>query len=346
MNPVGPKKARSYIEKVMRAGLVPMVSSSPGLGKSSIAKQIAEKENLKLIDVRLSQCDPADLLGFPAIEKEAGKAGYLPMNTFPIEGDELPTKPNGEKYKGWFLLLDEFSSAPLSVQAAAYKIVLDRQVGMHDLHKKVVIMAAGNRSTDKAIVNRMGTAMQSRLVHINLQVNNEEWYEWAEANGVDHRVVSYLRFKPELLDDFKPDHDDLTFPCPRTWEFASKIIKKEPVVDRDLQGLLEGTIGEGAALEFATYCEIYKKLPTIDQMINKPASVDPTDFEPTVNFAISGMISNNFTEETATPLMEIVNKLALEFQLISLKGAIRNNTSLLNIPEVEAWVNKNAKNLI
>lgn len=58
---ITPAQASKLILDVFKARLVPMVTSSPGLGKSSIAKQIAEKQNLFVIDLRLAQCDPTDL---------------------------------------------------------------------------------------------------------------------------------------------------------------------------------------------------------------------------------------------------------------------------------------------
>ena len=100
------------IAKYIQAKLVPMLIGSPGCGKSQIVHAIAKMYNLFVIDLRLSQCDPTDLLGFPHIF--GAKAGYLPMNTFPIEGDKIP-----EGYSGWLLFFDEFNSAPPSVQAAA-----------------------------------------------------------------------------------------------------------------------------------------------------------------------------------------------------------------------------------
>lgn len=104
--------AKELVMDVLKARLVPFLQSSPGIGKSALAKEIAEDNNLKMIDIRLSQMDPSDLQGFPM--KIEDKAGYLPMNTFPIEGDPLP-----EGKDGWILLLDEMNSAPMSVQAAA-----------------------------------------------------------------------------------------------------------------------------------------------------------------------------------------------------------------------------------
>ena len=109
---VTPSQATSMIAKYIQAKIVPMLTGSPGMGKSAIVKDIAKTYNLKLIDLRLSQCDPTDLMGFPSIQGQ--RAGYLPMETFPLEGDPIP-----EGYSGWLLFLDEFNSASIAVQAAA-----------------------------------------------------------------------------------------------------------------------------------------------------------------------------------------------------------------------------------
>ena len=110
--------------------------------RRAIVKSIAEEYNLKMIDLRLAQCDPTDLLGFPHIDGD--KARYVPMDTFPLEGDPLPINPvTGIAYSGWLLFLDEFNSADKGVQKAAYKLVLDRMTGLYHLHKNVAISAAG-----------------------------------------------------------------------------------------------------------------------------------------------------------------------------------------------------------
>ena len=55
------KQAGDLVEACLKAKLVPMMTGSPALGKSSLIAQIAAKFNLKLIDLRLAQCDPTDL---------------------------------------------------------------------------------------------------------------------------------------------------------------------------------------------------------------------------------------------------------------------------------------------
>jgi MoxR-like ATPase len=55
------KQARRLITACIKNKLVPMLSGSPGIGKSQIAHQIAAEYGLKVIDLRLAQCDPTDL---------------------------------------------------------------------------------------------------------------------------------------------------------------------------------------------------------------------------------------------------------------------------------------------
>ncbi len=45
------------------------IAGSPGIGKSYIIRDIAEQFKLKVIDMRLSQCDPTDLNNFLIISK-------------------------------------------------------------------------------------------------------------------------------------------------------------------------------------------------------------------------------------------------------------------------------------
>ena len=201
-------QAASMVAKFIRTKIVVMLHGSPAIGKSAIVQQIANEYGLKLIDLRLAQCDPTDLAGFPTITGE--KASYKPMDTFPIEGDTVP-----KGYNGWLLFLDELNSAPPAIQSAAYKVILDRMVGNHKLHKNVAIVAAGNLETDNAIVQPMSTALQSRMAHLELVVDSKEWVDWASSNEIDHRITSYINFRPDALYTFSPDHTDKTYASPR-----------------------------------------------------------------------------------------------------------------------------------
>jgi hypothetical protein len=335
---VSTSELKLALTEILYAGLVPYVSSSPGIGKSSITAQLADSLNLKLIDVRLAQMDPSEISGYPTIK--GNKTSYVPPDIFPIDSDPIP-----EGKDGWLILLDEFSSASLAVQSAAYKLILDRMVGQYPLHKNVAMVAAGNKTSDKAVVNRMSTAMQSRLIHLNLIIKHKEWLDWANENGIDHRITSFIEFKPGLLHSFNPDHKDNTFASPRTWEFASKLIKDKSEITLLMTKILAGTIGEGAAREFKGFTDVYESLPKIREIMANPTTV-PINTSPDVMFAITGMVSHEVTKDNIEPLMKFVERLPLEFQIITWISSIKRNKEVYGFPAIKEWVSKNGKSIM
>tara|TARA_B100000929_G_scaffold108179_2_gene85747 strand:- start:7068 stop:8099 length:1032 start_codon:yes stop_codon:yes gene_type:complete len=337
------KELQAQLPIALEAGLVPIVLSSPGMGKSSLAKLLAKKFNLELIDIRLSYCDQTDLNGLPFPSKDHKRAQYLPVDMFPLENDPLPEGKNG-----WLILFDELPSATPAVQVAAYKVLLDRYVGNHALHKNVFMMAAGNKATDNAVVHKIGTAMQSRLIHYEMKENHEQWLEWAEENGIDYRVISYIRYMPNRLMDFNPDHNDHTFPCPRTWEFVSKALK---VTDRlgtkapeDIDLTIYGSIGENIGREFVSFLQIFKNLVTVEQILKDPHNTKvPTS--PNELFALSGTIIENYDPDKLGILMTYLKRLPIEFQIITVKAIIKKNPAATQSYSVKDWLTTTGRQL-
>lgn len=334
------KEAKSILIEAFKSKLVPMMVGSPAIGKSSIVHEIAKKYGLKLIDLRLSQCDPTDLLGFPYIDQKRQKAMYMPMSTFPIKGDEIP-----EGFNGWLLFLDEFNSADRDVQKASYKLILDRMIGEFELHSDVYIVCAGNKATDGAIVEDMSTALRSRLIHLELRVDFGNWIEWASDNGIDHRITSFLNFKPGLLDTFKADMVDKTYASPRTWEFANRLITQMGLEHDLLLPALAGTLSEGVAREFIAFTKIYQSLPTLDKIRKAPTTIEIPD-EPSILYAITGLIGHRVTEENIKDLMMFVERMPLEYQVVCLQDISRRHPKLGDHAEVKAWIKQNATQLL
>lgn len=325
------------LTKYMKVGLVPILVGSPGMGKSQIYQQIANEFNLLLIDIRLSTCDVTDLCGFPHIT--GNKAGYVPMDSFPLEGDPIP-----KGYSGWLLLFDELTSAVPALQAAAYKILLDRKVGQYNLHKNVAVCAAGNLETDNAVVQPMSTALQSRLVHLELVVDHKEWIDWATAHDIDYRITSYIGYKPNNLFTFKPDHTDKTYACPRTWEFANRVLKVTEDGDTHRLAMLAGTLGEGVAREFVGFMKIDQDLPKMSEILATPDAIRVPD-EPSVLFMLTGAIGHNANKENFGQLMKFVARLPVEFQIVTLRETIRRNKALMGHAAFLEWRNTSAVEL-
>lgn len=263
-------QTKEAIIRCMEAGLVPLVSSQPGVGKSAIVREIAETNNLELIDIRLAQCEPTDLLGLPKIGET--KAIYLPMSIFPLEGDPLPKGKDG-----WILFCDELRNADTQVQNACYKLVLDRMIGEHKLHEKCYIVCASNRESDNSYVVPMPSALKSRLIHINTQLNSKAWIDYAINKGIDSRIVAFLMHRPDLLASDHTNSSEESYACPRTWEFLSQLLEKYDFEKMDneerfvMKALIGGTIGSGVAAEFLAYTEYFDKLPKYEEIISGKA---------------------------------------------------------------------------
>jgi hypothetical protein len=271
--------------------------------------------------------------------KVGNKAQYVPMSIFPVEGDPIPSGKNG-----FLVFLDEINAAPMAVQSASYKLVLDRMVGAHRLHEKTAIVAAGNLTTDKAIVNRLSTAMQSRLVHLEIEPTLKDFIRWADMNDIDHRIKSFLNFKPEILYNFDPNHHELTYPSPRTWHFASKIIKVDDKLPPDILPILAGTIGEGAAREFYAFSKIYGEIPTIQEIMLRPDAITIAE-EPSIQYALSGLVGYHLSVKNADKLMKFLSRLNVDFQVITLRSAIARNSNIKNTEAVKDWIRIHASEL-
>ena len=343
-------QAARMVNKLCKVGLVPMIHGSPALGKSAIAKMVAKKNNLILIDLRLSQCEPTDLLGLPNINQTLKRSGYMPMDTFPLAGDELPimldekgspvldSEGNNVRYNGWLLFLDEFNSAERQTQAAAYKVILDRMIGMFHMHEKVFPLCAGNLETDGAIVEAMSTAMQSRLCHLEVYADQKEWCEWAITAGIDNRLISFIEYMPKYIYNFRPEHTDRTYSSPRTLEFAHKWLSGFDVTDDDSRPALAGILGHGVASELITFCKIYNDLPKMVDIIANPQGTRvPDDTERGMLFATCGAISHHATKDNVANLLEYVQRFPKDMQIVAGRMMIARNKELLSVKEMIVW---------
>ena len=334
--------AREMAKGIIKARHIPYFKGSPGTGKSYSNRELADHFNLEFIDCRLSQMEPPDANGFPYADLEAGKSGYLPMDTFPVEGDPLP-----EGKDGWYILFDELPSASPDMQVAAYKILLDRKIGEKKLHNNVVMAAAGNNIEDNAVVNEMSSALVTRLIHINIRSDIKGFREVALKLNLDHRIRSYLEFKPNNVNNFNPEKLGLedTYACERTWHFLSDIMKHIPPDDKFALYAYAGTVGEGVAREFIAFCKVFHSLPTISQITSDPNNVSiPT--EPGTLYALTGSLGENADRDNIDKLMVYINRMPLDFQVVTLRQIVFNDRSMMyDVPAIAGWIDRNSLEL-
>jgi hypothetical protein len=240
-----------------------MLWGPPGLGKSQGVRQLADyvgsraKKTTELRDVRLLLFNPVDLRGIPVANAERTLAVWLKPKIFDMDTSENILN---------FLFLDEISAAPPSVQAAAYQITLDRTVGEHKLPDNCIVIAAGNRVTDRSVAWQMPLALANRLCHIELECDFRSWRRWAVAGNIHGSILGWLARRPNQLMGFNPGNDALAFPSPRTWEMASHLLNNVSGDPETIQPLLAGCLGAAAAAEFCAFCRGYGKIPPMEDV--------------------------------------------------------------------------------
>jgi len=232
----------------------------PGIGKSELVADITEELGGYMIDLRLGQMEPTDIRGIPFYNKDLGKMDWAP----PIE---LPDEELAEQYPLVVLFLDELNSAAPSVQAAAYQLILNRRIGKYHLPKNVVMVAAGNRESDKGVTYRMPTPLANRFIHQEMKVDFASYQEWAVNNSIHKDVVGYLSFAKQDLYDFDAKSASRAFATPRSWTFVSELLEDEDSDDDTLMNLVAGTIGEGLAVKFMAHRKIAGRMPKPEDIL-------------------------------------------------------------------------------
>jgi len=280
----------------------------PGIGKSSVVRQAAEEEGVDCIDIRLVLLDPSDLRGLPV--PSDGYAKWLPPAFLPQDKD----------WRG-VIFLDELNVAPPLVQNTALQLVLDRRLGEYVLPDGATIIAAGNREME-AFVHRMSPPLLNRFTHIEAEIDNEVWAKWAVQNEITPQIIGLLtKFRPELIYKFEPQKK--SYPTPRSWEFASKIIKNGIPEELKFE-LVTGCVGEGATIELRSYMEIWSQLPDLDAIIEGKDDTIPAGVD-LIYACCVGLVSKASKPSHYNRLLEYALKLEREYSVFLVKMLYQKN---------------------
>jgi len=336
-----PSQIATALNYLIDANQPVMLHGSPGVGKSDVVRQVAKQRGIELIDLRLSQLDPVDLRGVPSVDTKKHITSWNTPNFLPTDGKGI-------------LFLDEINSAAQATQAAAYQLVLDRKLGDYVMPPGWAIIAAGNRSTDRAIVNQMSTALKNRFTHLNYEVSNDDWCDWALRNNIAVEVLGFIRFRPMLLNEFEQRNeskeekervqrmkDAQAFATPRSWEFLSKIVQQKPSSDIEYE-LYTGIVGEGSAAEFMGYLKYYRDLPNLDALLMNPGAAKVPE-EPATLYALSTGLATKATQDNMERVVKYALRLPAEFQVLLMKDAIARDNDLTQTKPFNEWAIKNAE---
>jgi len=322
------------IEMLLDTDTPLFIHGSPGIGKSYIVADVAEKKGLTLVDIRLSQMDPVDLRGVPSIKDE--QTVWMPPVFFPKD-------MNSEG----ILFLDELNSAPPSVQAAIYQLVLNREMGEYKLPKGWRIVCAGNRVSDRGVVFRLPSPLVNRMVHLHVEAKFEDFKLFAIKSGLHPFIIGFLGFRPDLLSSEPVVEDDSNpaFATPRSYHMLSNILKKSDDIGA-IAPIIYGTIGYSSGIEFTSYVKVYEELPDVGAIFD--GHYPEIKNQPALLYALVSALVEYYkgSDSHKEHLFAFSETLPTEFGIMLIKDIIVKDESLALHSAFNEWVEKYGEYII
>ncbi len=212
---------------------------APGIGKSSIVHLFATEVGLPCVSLLGSQLAPEDIIGVPQIID--GTSRFCPPGMI-------------ARSEPYCLFLDELNACSHEVQKAFYSLIQERRIAEYHLPRGSIVVGAGNRAQDSAIVKPMSSALLNRMVHVHLTVSHRDWLEWAGGAGIHALVLEYIQTRPDHLWSQPPKHEE-PFSTPRSWHMLSDALhaRGENITDEQLETLAFGCLSPHHAGQFKAF---------------------------------------------------------------------------------------------
>lgn len=314
-----------------------LIKGKPGIGKSDIVAQAAnacihtDGQPYDMIICHPVVEDPTDAKGMPWVVN--GEALFIPFANLKMMIDAV---------RPLIVFIDDFGQASPSVQASYMQLLLARRINGHKVSDFVTFVAATNRREDKAGVGGLLEPVKSRFSTIvELNVDTNDWVIWALNNSMPTELISFIQFRPEMLDNFVASKDIVNSPCPRTVAYVGKMMKAGlSVSDSYFFEIVNGATGEAFAREFTEYLKIYLSLPSINQIILDPVN-SPIPAELSGKYAISGAIADKMTAQNVGALVTYLNRLPKELAVMSFKSATVKNPAVCATREFIQFFSQN-----
>ena len=316
-----------------------LIHSSPGIGKSSIVREVAKTLGIQLVDVRLAEMESVDIRGLPSVDKNANGDGVMRWNA----PDCWPRDPNS---KG-IIFLDEITSCDKSCQVAAYELILDRKIG--DFYKVPdgwYIVSAGNLTTDRAVATSMSSALANRFLHVELKEDPEQWVKWVIMNEVHPSVLGFINFRPEFLFSMENENLERGWPSPRSWERVSHMVKIYGKDEHILRKMVYGLVGPAKGLEFMEFHKLNAKFENVLDMMYGKIPIQIPEKNDQIYALCSTLIyqvwrgeNDSDEQKRIKGFFNIVKELPPEFIMMCINGAMYGRSKEMSAVSARKMLN-------
>lgn len=255
------------VDLILSTGEVPLIVGESGIGKTALAKKLAEENNWSLVVIDGNLLKEGEIGGLPTIESYVGvnSNGYKiekKTTVYAVHNKLREIDEEISKGKSVLLFIDEINRCEHTVQQELMNLILNREINGYKLHDDVKILAAMNPSSkygsdfDYQVVD-MDAAQENRFVWLNMESEHTQWLKWAVDEGIEREVIEFISTFPEYLHKISEDDVRAT---PRSYERVSKIYKvykeKNNSIPRAVfLNVIKGNIGKVIAEEFISFIE-------------------------------------------------------------------------------------------
>lgn len=354
-----PTRSRAY-------GIVPVLRSAPGLGKTSLYRQVMEEFQTKLLTdetrsaylaqwagengqtwgtqvIEPAQMDVPDARGYLTLRKynrPDGSVAHVSEYSHPpvVEAPGMP-RVGGR----W---IDEIGQCEHDMQKALASLLLEGRIG--DFRTGWLRWGATNRTTDSSGVKKMLAHFRNRVKVIELEPQVEELVGFCAKLGFPPLAFGFIPFRPGVIFNDDVPRDDDPFCTPRSFVagvmelmMLSGGVDKPLRLDEDAREHVSGWIGKAASAEFFAYMEVAHKVATIEQILADPERVKvPTEIS--MRFALMGVVIHHVDDQNVATLLKFLSRLPQEMQ-VSIMHAFHTKArkGLFKAKAFAEWVRDN-----
>ena len=323
-----PSELKNLLAKAFAARLKVLIKGAPGIGKTEIVLQAAAQAGAEVVLMHPSVSDPVDFKGLPAISD--GKAEFLPYGQL---------RKLVEASKPTICFIDDIGQAPHAVQAALMQLIHAREVDGQRISDHVVFAGATNDSSHMAGVSSILEPVKSRWdTIVSLTADADEWVAWALQAKIAPSVVAFIRFRPALLNDFRPTRELKNSPCPRTVEAVGRWVASG-IEDHSV---IAGAAGEGFAAEFGAFLQVWRSVPDVDALLANPSAAHvPSLSNPSMLVAVASAVAYRATPANFAAVITYLSRLPQEYSVMAVRDATARDPKLNESPAYTKWVIEN-----